>query len=208
MTDLTLTHEMRLEVNRIMSCEDKTKLLRELRDTMQISTKSIITMAALVKRLEQLCVPIDIEFAALPFIRKIAWGQLNPELFLRLQGDPMFLERASSLPLPDQTAIAENMPVKVMLADGDHVMQQPLTMTRKQINQVFARGKMRNDSEQMAWLRDRYESEAAAKATIEDIPIRLDKKRNGLVVNGVFIKRSELEYYLAALKGGRKRVAV
>jgi hypothetical protein len=199
MTQMLVPREMQGELNRLLACDDAQQLMAELESSLAVTLRNVVKIAAIVRRLEELGVEISLKLAILPLIRRIAYGQLVPELFVNLQGNSALLDRAASLPIPDQQRIADNTPVKVMMPDGDHRMVPPLSLTRREITQVFGKGKLRDDAEQVGWLRERMQMEQAKAATTGEAPVLLDRKRMGIVANGHFISVSDLARYVAEL---------
>lgn len=197
--EIAAPKECQKDIDRIMVSSDKKQLLRELEESFRLTVHHVCKTAALVRRLEELGCEITIQAGILPFMRRIAYGQLLPALFVTLQGDQSLLEKSAVLPLPEQQRIADNSPLKVMTLKGDHRMVPPLAMTRREISQVFARGKLRNDSEQIGFLRDQIEGESIKAASAEQQQIKVDKKNNCIVVRGVQLTAPDLARYLGEL---------
>ena len=103
------------------------------------------------------------------------------------------------LPLPIQEQAADNEPFRVMQLDGSHRLVRPLDMTTRERRQVFHGKRLRSDTEQIGWLREQQEKDAAKVAVTVDRPITIDKRRCGIVANGLFIPLSELAGYVASL---------
>ncbi len=201
---IELPAKLKSEVDFILASSDRSELLKQLKTSLEISVEHVVRLAALIRRLEELGVQIEIEIPALPFIRKIAYGQMVPQLFVSLQGAQRLLEKTASLPMPDQKNVAENKPFRVMELGGDYRLVPPLSMTSREIQQVFYRGQIRDDASQVGWLREH--SRKAVKCREEPAEIKLDRKRGGIVIDGRFLSASELAHYLAEL-GQRKRYA-
>lgn len=185
------------ELDEIRESNDTEWLLKKLKDCLRITVDHVVRLAVIVRRLEECGVEISVDFSLLPYIRRVAYEQVVPELIVTLQGDQQLLEKASSLPIPDQRAIASNKPIKVMEIGGDHRTVPPLSMTRREIRQVFGRGKIRSDAEQIGWLRDEQNKVLIHQQPQPDITI--DKKKHGIVVNGIFLSATDLAHYLSEL---------
>lgn len=126
------------------------------------------------------------------------------ELFAALQGRATLLNRASMLPLPDQERIARNEPLKVMQLDGDHRMVPPLSMTVDDIAQVFGNGFLRNDTEQIGYLRTKRDR-AIVRASVKATPQVIIDRKNGVAVkDGVAWTADELARALAELGKPRR----
>lgn len=75
----------------------------------------------------------------------------------------------------------------------------PLDMTNREISQVITRGRLRSDQEQVGWLRERQDAQAAKQAVSDDEAYRIDRKRHGAVIEGHFFSRAALARILAEL---------
>lgn len=192
------------DLKRIAASEDVSELRKDFVRSLSVTVEQIIRMAALVRRLDELGDDLsDLEISLLPKIRKVAYGQVIPELLVRLQGRPSLLNRAAGLPLPDQRRIAEGEPLRVMEMGGDHRMIPPLKLTATEISQLFRADSIRDDAEQMSWLRERRATQQSRGDPAPEIYV--DKKRGGLVVGERFIAASDLAHYLSQLTASTKR---
>lgn len=185
------------ELTLIRQSSDTQWLMSELKECLKITVYHVIKLAAIVRRLEECGCEIEVDFSLLPYIRKVAYEQVVPELIVSLQGDQQLLSKAASLPIPEQRMIAENKPLKVMEIGGDHRKVPPLSMTRREIRQVFGRDKIRSDAEQIGWLRDE-QTKAAVHQKVQS-EVLVDQKKKGIVVNGTFVSAADLAHYLAEL---------
>ena len=202
---LNVPADMKRELSAIAAETDPNALMAELTQCFEITVNHVIKLAALVRRLECLGVEIELQVAILPYIRRIAYGQIIPELFVAMQGDASLLARTSSLPIPDQKKIASGEPLKVMEHGGDHRMVVPLQLTNREIKQVFGKGRLRSDAEQIGWLRDQEESRRLKSVSVDVQDIILDKKRLGINVRGRFVSATDMAHYLAELTPRSKR---
>ncbi len=191
------------EVDLIMRCEDHGELLTGLKEALEVTLRAVILTAAYVRRLDDLGIEIPSRFekAGLSYYRLISHGQILAELFVTLCTERNLLSKASQLPLPQQRRIAANEPLKVMELGGDHRMVPPLAMTGCEITQMFTRGRLRSEGEQIGYLKDRMQLERTAPG---DELVSLDKKRGGIVVRGVFVSATDMAHYLAELTPRKK----
>lgn len=201
---LNVPNELKSELKKISTSDDAEWLLAQLSEALAITTHHVIKVAALVRRLDECGVEINIDFTLIPLLRKVAYGQVLPELVVTLQGAESLLKKAATLPISDQAKIASNAPLTVMQTGGGHRKVPPLSMTSREIRQVFANGELRSDAEQIGWLCDEREKQQAAKGTAE---IVLDRKRGGIVVNGILVTSSDMARYLGELASSPKRKA-
>lgn len=188
---------MASEIQDIETSTDTDALVKQLQECMSVTLSHVIKAAAIVKRLEECNVDITISPAMLLLLRKVAYGQVLPELLVTLQGSDFLLQKASILPLPEQANVAGNQPIKVMQSGGAHRKVRPLDMTRREISQVFCRGQLRSETEQIGWLSDQREKQAAKREPTPEVNV--DKKRGGIVVNGVFLSSNDMVRYLGTL---------
>lgn len=194
--------------NEILASTDSKWLLGQLQESLESSVRHIVRMSLIVRRLDELGVQVELPIASLPYLRKIAHGNLSAELFVALDGHNTLLRAASTLPAPDQEKIAKNEPIKVMGLNGDHSMVPPLSMTTAQIAQVFGFGRIRSDAEQVGHLREKLQDkDAAAVKTVGD-SVRIDRKRKGIIVGQTFIPLVVLQQHVAELTKRRSRAAV
>jgi len=186
------------ELSRIGDENDPQRLVAELTACMAVTVQAIVKIGAIIRRLDEL--GFDIESLRLPnlnYFRKVAHGQMVPELFVSLIGAPVVLRKVANLPLLDQRRISDGKPVKVILPGGDHMMLRVEDMTREQAQQVFASDHIRNDSQQAAWLIER--SQLAKNTAVSASPVMIDRRRHGIVVGDTFISASDLAGYLGSL---------
>lgn len=183
----------------ISECSDVQALIGELRQCQMRFFSELGRMAAIVKRLDELGVEVAIENSMLSYVRLIAHGQLSQSLFATWHCEPRLLDAARQLPLPVQEKVANNDPFKVMELNGDHRLVRPGDMTRNEIRQVFSGKRLRTEAEQVGWLRHQLEKTAARTSRTDQPEVMLDKKRKGIVANGVFISLSRLAGFVSDL---------
>jgi len=190
--------ELMDSIRRIESNEDSTALVAELHECLALSTNSLIRLAVIINRLEDLGVDIiSLQIPNMNYFRKIASGQFMPELFIECSGSPGLLRKLSSLPISDQKRIADGSALKVILQGGDHLMVAPKDMTPSQIRQVFGTEGIRSDSQQAAWIVDSQQAKAFKR--IPRPAIQIDRRKNGIVVGETFLSASDLAGYLSQL---------
>jgi len=183
----------------ISNCNDVQTLLGWLRDCQASFFSQLSRMASIVRRLDELGVEVSVENSMLSYVRLIAHGQLSQELFATWHCKPALLDAARQLPIPVQEKIAHNEPLKVMTLEGDHRMVRPGDLTRKEMRQVFCGKRLRTDAEQVGWLRGHLEKLKAKSSPIDSPGVSVDRRRKGIVANGVFISLSELAGFVATL---------
>lgn len=188
----------------VSTTTDKKQLRELLTRSMGITLNALIESAAIIKRLEELGDDLsDLRDSCIPNLRKIACGQLHPEVYRRLFGRPSILNRVASLPIPDQEMIAKGKPIEVSVVHPDGRMDstaltlaedmEPLTA-----QQVFAPGKIRNQVEQIAWLRAR----SIPRPRPAGPAVSLDRKRKGIHCEShSFVSLADMRDYVEQLEG-------
>lgn len=132
------------------------------------------------------------------YLYKLASGQMLPETFSNFEGPAR--RAISVLPLNEQKALAEGQRVSlVVIHEGktEILKVKPNDMQPIQVTQVFHRGHIRSDPEQVTWIKE-YCLKRLAKSTEYSEPYKVDKKKRTLIVKKpVTISRKDL---LEALK--------
>lgn len=162
----------------IANCEDQTWITNQLATAVDLTIKHVARIAALLRRAEELGIEVDISVGPVNFLRRIAYDQMLPELYIAFEDEPQLLNRLGQLPLPDQKKIASGKPLKVCLLDADdkitNVMLPVREMTQAQVRQVISKGRIHSESEQLNRLRDRIQISSSAK---KQSPYTVDSKR-------------------------------
>jgi hypothetical protein len=181
------------------------ELRRELARSLRMTAESLVRLALIVRSLETRGEDLsELKIGLLPYLRQIAYGQVLPEVVVRYAERPMLVRSIAALPWPDQERLSNG--AKVALAvrcpDGtlDHRMVDPLYMDRAQVQQVFARGRIRPPEEQLVALEANRTPRAKAPAAEAIDDIRIDRGRNGLIVGRKFVPLATIVEALALLR--------
>lgn len=191
--------QMENEIAR-MSSKTTDELKLQLLELIETTAATFVMMAAIVRVLEDRGVDLsDIQIGLMPYIRKIAYGQVLPEILQQFRDKKPLLSRLSSLTIPEQKRIASGAPVEVVeICNGatSHRLIRVDAMSDRDIRQVFASDHIRDISEQVSWIRAHPQKEPSRES-----PIIIDAKRRGVFVSGlrVFISKTELRKLLAEL---------
>jgi len=121
----------------------------------------------------------------------------------------MVLGRVASLPLPDQQRVIDlvdrGQGINVARFENGEIQSVRIPvahLSRKQISQVFARDHIRDDVEQVSWLRNKQDN--TQKPQIIEGP-RVDRKRGKLMIPAhtelMAISKTELLRYLMQMEG-------
>jgi hypothetical protein len=165
---------------------------------LSLTAKNMMNAAIIVVEMERRGEDVEgLKISLLHHLRKVACGQLLPEIIVRFAGSPLLIGCIGNLPISSQRKIADGEPVLMSLPGADnHRMVDPLTMTRSQISIVFARDHIRTHAEQLVLLDHRKQQ--AAKPIPESIgKVRIDRERGGIVVGRTFVPKCDV---LAAIK--------
>lgn len=201
---LHVNAELRSELEEVATWTDVGQLTSYLDDAFRLTISGVLRAAAAVRRLRELGADITAGVGVAPFLERIAHGQLDPELFINLQGRTQLLTKAASLPLPLQREIAADKPVRVMELGGTHRMVPPSDLRPKEIAQVFDNGRLRSDGEQVGYLRERL-AETSTIEPAEDPAIRLDRKHKRVWIPCArYLSEAEIVGLLAELRTRRR----
>lgn len=185
-----------------LSHMDGDALDREFADSLRVTAERIIRMAAIIRIKESRgddLTALARRFTWFGYLRRVAYGQVLPDVLVKLQGHPLLLARAATLALPDQRQLIEQETVGVAsIEDGKIAVRAvaPSEMTRSEIVQVFARDHIRKPEEQASYLRS---VAPKVRRRTPKTGVVLDAKRGGIYVNGEFVSRADLAKYLADL---------
>lgn len=179
----------------------------ELRDQLatqiQLTADHLLATALIIRELEERGEDLsDLKLGLLPYLRRIAHGQVVPELVVRYAGFPALINRLASFPLPEQRRIAAGEPVDLLVLRGegsDTRRVDPLHLTRDQLYQVFATDHIRTAAEQAAMLEDLRNRPKAVKRPKRS-RVRADAERGGVVVGRSFAALEDVLHALAELK--------
>lgn len=178
------------------------EILQEFRRLHGLTVENLCRMAVLVRLAEER----GIDLSELPggtlinMLRKIAAGQVLPELVHRFAINRTLYRRAEALPLPDQRRVAadELFTVVELGEDGPtHRLLPPSKLAPEQVSQVFASDHIRDEAEQITWLQRRAQREPRQAPG----PIVYDKDKVR-ITQPVTLSRRELLDMLARLERG------
>lgn len=178
---------------------DTETLKAELAASLRTTAQGLVRMAAIVAELQTRGEDLsDLRLGLVTWLRKIASGQVLPEIVVRYQGSPQLLRSISALPLNDQQRFADGEPVKLIVdLSGDHRLVEPLKLTREQLHQVFAADHVRDDTEQIMVMETRRNR--PAKPETKSRRVRGDKDAGGIFVGRAFAEHGDVLAALADL---------
>ena len=175
------------------------ELRQELAKSLVVTAGAIVRMAAIIRLLEERGEDLsDIRVGMIHMLRRVASGQVLPELVAKMHGLPSLLKRVARLPIPDQAAIVEDKTIKVStVEDGRHThrLLHVMKMTPAEIRRVFADDHIRDVAEQVSLMEQEEPKRVNRPAVV------VDSRRGGIIVSGenIFISFKELTSHVAAL---------
>ena len=185
---------------------DDDQLEQALASELRATTEHFIRLASIVRVLEDRGRDLsNIRLGMMTYIRKIAYGQVVPDLVAQYQDKPLVLDRLAQLPPPEQARIASGGTVKVMVVEGSGTtfrMVSPRDMSADEIRQVFDRGRIRTEAEQVSLIRSR----PTFQQVRIPVGVKLDLRRKGIIVSGddLFIPLKQLSEIVAQLLSSKR----
>lgn len=177
-------------------------LVRLIRDQLGITVKALVTVAAAIRILEERGVDVgELKLTMLGHLRRIAHGQLLPELVVRFQGHPRLLSMAAALPMPDQMRLKDATSLAIVEMDQQGAtakrMIPPESLRTSQLVQIFGRDGIRGEDEQILYLK----AGVAVRQPVRTAPdgVVIDRTRKSIIVNGYRLSLAELLDYAARL---------
>jgi hypothetical protein len=181
------------------------ELKESLARAFEVTARDLLRCACLLHVLEERGEDVsDLRLGGMmTHLKRIAGGQLLPEVVVRFSGRPSLVSVIGSLPLDDQRRFSEGtlVPLLVYAPDGTRTVRQadPLNMTARQVRQAFARDHVRTEAEQALLLDDRRER--ASLPVPEEIgALKIDRERGGVTVGRRFIPLKDLVEAVKALQ--------
>jgi hypothetical protein len=194
---------LRLELEAMSDAD----LLRALQQALREMGRGLRRLAQMVRVLEERGVDLsDLKIGLLAQLRRIAHGQLHPEVVSHFGESKQLIKVVGTLPMPDQERLAGGAPVKLMilLPDGrtDHRFVDPIHLNRREVNQVFDQSRhcLRDDAGQVAWLQ-REKAEASRPMPTKIGCMVVDVEGQRVLVGNRTITKADLKAALRALGG-------
>ena len=137
------------------------ELRRELAAALEVTAHQLLRLASIVAELERRGEDLaGLKLGLLGYLRRIAAGQLLPELVVLYQGSPAVLRAASMLPPADQRRLASGEPFELVVPrpDGhgwDTRLVEPSWLRPSQLRQLIGPAGIRPAGEQIALLESR-----------------------------------------------------
>ncbi len=180
------------------------ELVSGLVKRIRLTAEHLVELASYVYELERRGKDLSyLRLAMIHHLRRIACGQLLPEVVVRFAGAPRLMSLISNLPLDDQKRMSDGEMLKLLVytASGEktHRMADPLAMTQSQARQVLAKDHIRTESEQSLIL-DQWIAKKRFNPPDRIGELKIDKERGGVVVGRRFIALTDLQAAVAVLR--------
>lgn len=179
------------------------ELKQRLASLLATTAEGLRDMAAIVAELESRDEDLSgLRLGIVHHLRRIAAGQLLPELVVRCAAVPRILAKASILPLSDQQRIAGGEPFPLAVWRGDSVEWRqidPLEATGPQFSQIFASDHVRSQQEQISLLEDRRERARRTPEPPKKGRLRADRNRGVLIFGKSVFSPADVTAALADL---------
>lgn len=138
-------------------------------------------------------------------LRRVLAGQLLAEVMIAFGDYKALLPKIQALEITDQRNLAEGKGVPVWFLSPNerpptYSMIKPIHLTKEQIKQVFFRGRIRNQTEQILWLRDQ-QSKSVRVIPDELDGVQLDEVLMGIWIGKVFVPLHLLVRIVKLLQG-------
>lgn len=183
------------------------QLRLELAESLRMTAESLLRVALIVRTLEERGEDLtELRIGLLPYLRRIAYGQVLPEVVVRFAQSPALVRQISSLPLPDQRRLAAGEAIELIATteggEIDHRRVDPLFLTPDQVRLAFGPGRIRPLEEQAAILHDRKPKPKAGGSG----KIRVDHKTGRLKVGRTALDVADVLSAVAELRIGRENI--
>lgn len=188
-----------------LAAMDSETLRRELAEGLRLTARHLLRLALIVRTLEERGEDLsDLRIGLLGHLRRIAHGQILPEIVVRYAESPALLRRIETLPMPDQRRLAkgEGVQLAVRAPDGSitHRLVDPLHLSYDQVRLVFGPRGIRDEAEQAIML-DRQRPKPSSR-THKVGRITADPERQVLKIGRTAVPVADVVQALAALRGG------
>lgn len=136
------------DADAISACDDVELLMGALRQCAQDILANITMMVAIVRRLEELGITIEVDHPMLPYVTMVARGKLLAECFAECAGDSEMLELAQAASPELQKKIGDRAAFPIVQPNGAIKHLPAPEMTTEQRRAVFHRGVERDEDYQ------------------------------------------------------------
>lgn len=195
------------EVQEIERMVDVAALRDMLLRAIGSEVEHVVRISTLVRRLEEMGESLE-DFPCstlLPWYRRVAYGQLMPEVLVQFGQHKALARRTMGLSIPEQRLIVCNGPIKVMEPGGDSRQVPAFDLSPRELKQVFDRDHLRTEAEQMAWIRDQQREAHMSQTGGGDEPeIKLDRRHGRIWIGKRAFSRKQILGWLADLDAGTK----
>lgn len=164
----------------------ESELIQLFSETRRTVARQIMLAAAIVRIFDENqwdVAQLPVGARDLAYLRRVAHGEMIPELIFNERFCESLRSRAARLPLPQQRMVAADRPLEVVVEDTAGVASRlirPSELTPRQIQQVFAYDRLRTVAEQRSYLEERVRQPAPSGPG----PVVVDHRRRCVYVTG------------------------
>lgn len=153
---LLLKTEIQKMTSLIVSEMPVGELKARLAECLARTADDLREMAAIVGELEARGEDLDaLKLGMIHYLRRIAAGELLPEIVVHFSGNPQVLDLVALLPLSDQRQLVKGEGVEYVAISSGQLVERRIDLlyaTRAQIKQVMTAGRLRSKPEQIAYI--------------------------------------------------------
>jgi hypothetical protein len=204
MNDLTtrgpeLSRSLQWRLEKVDRTDDDDALLQMLADASATIAEDFRVAAAIIRKLESRGVDVIKEFPQFTILRKVAFGEVLPELYAKFCGQPSVLRKAIKLDLDDQAKLAADEPIETLDSNGHTKTVRPSEASGAEIKRAIWGGKIQKPPEK-AYSQVRHRPPITPQQGVHS-NIRVDKEQQALIWGGMTIGLQSLLFYINELTG-------
>lgn len=201
-----MSNELNVRPATDLAAESSDQLKGRLAHLLGRSADDLREMASIVAELEHRGEDLSgLRLGIVDHLRRIAAGQLLPEVVVRFAGYPQLLRVVTALPLPDQQRLLDEGSVSLAVWREGRIefrRADPLCLPPAQLRQVFAGDRLRNDAEQVSYLET--QATPRPRRTQKRGHVKADLQRGGVRIGRAFAPIGDVMEALADLRGMAK----
>ena len=187
-----------------------TERIQALRVSLLSMTEGVLLAAQIVKVMDANHeeIPRIVPTRLVGGLRRIAEGRMLPEVMVHFRDDIPLRDTIGRLPVVDQKRLLAGDTVPVCTPEAEvngnvtYGLRQlpPEALTSPLRRQVFDYDRIRDEAEQIAWLKAEQVRELKRVQNPARASLRLDRRRKGVWIGDWFYREDELAEALAELK--------
>ena len=186
--------------------------IQALRVSLMSMTEGVLLASQIVKVMDanEEEIPSIVPTRLVAGLRRIAEGRMLPEVMVHFREDIPLRDTIGRLPMVDQKRLLAGDTVPVCTPESEvngnvtYGLRQlpPEALTPTLRRQVFDYDRIRDQAEQIAWLKAEQQLEIKKAQNPTRAGLRIDRRRRGLWIGQWFYREDEIAEALAGLKTG------